>query len=209
MPEPQSDDFYFVPSGLGISEIRVKASRFVARATSAVDEGACTDFLGSLRRMEHDATHHCSAWRTGPTGSAWRANDDGEPSGSAGLPILRQIEAANLTNCIVVVTRYYGGTKLGTGGLVRAYGESAALALEKTGRRKVLIGKEGQLTFSYEDTAAVTRVLKSYCVEITGTHYTDETSMRVRVPRSLAESFAGELISATRGRVAVDWSQEL
>ena len=103
-------------------ETKVKGSRFIAEATDVRDEEMTMAFVADVRGREPGATHHCWAYRLGTGGDAFRYNDDGEPSGTAGPPILRQIDALGLTNTLVVVTRYYGGTKLGTGGLLRAYG---------------------------------------------------------------------------------------
>ena len=111
------------------AQIKVKGSRFLAEAVPVADEAVAEAALATIRKREYNATHHCTAYRIGPAADLFRFNDDGEPSGTAGQPILRQIEGRELTNTLVVVTRYYGGTKLGTGGLIRAYGEAASLAL--------------------------------------------------------------------------------
>ena len=109
-----------------------KGSRFIATAVPVADEDAAKAALAQLRAEMPDATHHCSAWRIAAP-SLERANDDGEPGGSAGRPILSAIQGRNLVNVAVIVTRYFGGTKLGVGGLVRAYGAAAAAVLDAAG----------------------------------------------------------------------------
>lgn len=109
------------PTATSIHRIREKASVFLAELHPAADAAARERILADLRKRDHDATHHCSAWRCGVPPAAWGSDDDGEPSGTAGKPMLRVLEGAGLTDCLAVCIRWYGGTKLGTGGLVRAY----------------------------------------------------------------------------------------
>ena len=125
-----SSEHYRTLAGAGEATYREKASRFMAYAFPIVDEAAFQYEAERLARLHHDARHHCHAWVLGVDGARKRANDAGEPQGTAGRPILRRIEAAGLTYAAVVVVRYFGGTLLGKGGLVRAYGEAAQLALQ-------------------------------------------------------------------------------
>ncbi len=97
---------------------------FLAELHPAADASAREAVLRALRRRDHDATHHCSAWRAGVPAAGWGADDDGEPAGTAGRPMLRVLAGAELTDCLAVCIRWFGGTKLGTGGLVRAYTEA-------------------------------------------------------------------------------------
>jgi uncharacterized YigZ family protein len=149
---------YLTLSGRGEAETRVKASRFLAVAAPAGPEEEARALVAERQRLAFDATHHCSAWRL--HGGVWRANDAGEPSGSAGAPILAAIDGAGLQDCAVVVTRYYGGTKLGVGGLVRAYGEVAALALQSAPRRLATPAVRVRVRYDYSHTAAVMRVME-------------------------------------------------
>ena len=113
---------------------REKASVFLTELHPAPDEAARATVLASLRKRDHDATHHCSAWREGTPVQAFGADDDGEPSGTAGRPMLAVLEGALATDLIAVCIRWYGGTKLGTGGLVRAYTEGVQGALAEADR---------------------------------------------------------------------------
>jgi putative IMPACT (imprinted ancient) family translation regulator len=140
------------------AETRVKGSTFIALAAPALSEEAARVVLAIVQKKHFAATHNCSAWRL--RGGVWRANDAGEPSGSAGAPILSAIDGAGLTDCVIVVTRYYGGTKLGVGGLVRAYSEVAALALAGSSRLLAIPAARLRIRFPYEHTSAVMRLLE-------------------------------------------------
>ncbi len=140
------------------AEIRVKASRFLAYAFPAADEAEARAIMQERERKYFDARHHCAAWRF--RDGVWRAIDAGEPSGSAGPPILAAIDAESLVDTGVVVTRYFGGTKLGVGGLVRAYGDAAAAALEQAPRRRGVPATRLEISYRFDLTAAVMR-----CVE--------------------------------------------
>jgi uncharacterized YigZ family protein len=153
---------YLTLAGRGAAETRVEGSRFIALAAPAGDEEAARALLEERRRLHHDATHSCSAWKIGA--DLRRASDDGEPGGSAGAPILAALEGAGLSDCAVVVTRYYGGTKLGVGGLVRAYGGAAAEALALAPRQRVVPGVRVRIRYAHSDTGVVMPLLERFPV---------------------------------------------
>lgn len=157
-----------------------------------------------VRRRERAATHHCTAYRVGEDGATARSNDDGEPSGTAGVPILRQVDARELTNVLVVVTRYFGGTKLGTGGLVRSYGAVASEALDLAGIAEHEIRVRLRLSFSYDDTSPAMQVIKQYEARIEASAYSEMTELTVSVRRSAAPAFATALADAMGGRGGVE-----
>ncbi len=173
---------------------RVKGSRFVAEAAPAGDEPAALAIVERLRAATPDATHHCWAFRL-EDGRA-RCDDDGEPRDSAGAPILRHLQGAGLADVVVVVTRWFGGTKLGRGGLVRAYGAAAAavLADAPVEERPVLVTLS--LTHDYDLSAAVDAVLAALDAE-----YGQQVAVRVAVPRVAAPTFVDAMTEATAGRV--------
>jgi uncharacterized YigZ family protein len=187
----------------GEAETRVKGSRFLALAVPVESEEEARAVLAARAREMFDATHHCSAWRL--RGGMARANDAGEPSGSAGAPILAAIEGEGFTGCCVVVTRYYGGTKLGVGGLVRAYGEAAALALRAAPRRKGVPAVRLRVRYPYEHTAAVMRMLERAGAEEVEHGYASgggEGEVVLTLPAT-SESLVRELLrDDTSGRVA-------
>lgn len=190
-------------AGQGEAETRVKASTFLALAAPAEDEAAVRARLEPIQRRMFDATHHCTAWRF--RNGVFRANDNGEPSGSAGAPILAAVDGAGLTDCFVVVTRYYGGTKLGVGGLVRAYGEAAALALEAAPRRLGVPAVRLRITYGYEHTAVVMRALeRSGAAEVEHgfTGAGERGVVDFAVPVHMEAPLAAELREATAGALA-------
>ena len=155
---PLSPDEFLTLAAPAEAQTRVKASVFLAYAAPVASEEEARAILAERAKAMWDATHHCSAWRL--RGGVSRANDAGEPGGSAGAPILAAIEGAGVMDAIVIVTRWYGGTKLGVGGLVRAYGDAAALALEGAPRRVGTVAVRLRVRYPYEHTAAVMRVLE-------------------------------------------------
>ena len=182
------------------AEIKVKGSRFLAEAMPAADEDTAEAAIAAIRKREYNATHHCTAYRIGPAAGLCRFNDDGEPSGTAGPPILRQIEARDLTNTLVVVTRYYGGTKLGTGGLIRAYGEAASLALDAAPVQQCILRERLRLRFGYDDTSPAMHSISQFDAEIQETHYSDATEIIVGVRCSQVEGFLNTYTNALGGR---------
>lgn len=123
-------DHYLTLAAPAISDLRERASKFLGFAFPLTDQTDYQRYLDEVKALHPKATHHCYAYRFGPGEDQYRANDDGEPSGSAGKPILGQIDSFGLSNVLIIVVRYYGGTKLGVPGLIQAYREAAKLAIE-------------------------------------------------------------------------------
>ena len=131
------------------------------------EEASVKDFLEFLRKKHHTARHFCYAWQLGTESVRFRANDDGEPSNSAGMPIYGQIQSFEVTNILVVSVRYFGGTKLGVGGLINAYRASARLTLESSAIEEKTIDESFQLNFQYDLMSKVLRILKENSITIT------------------------------------------
>ena len=144
-----------------------KGSKFLAFATPVESEDEIIDFLDKVKKKYHDARHHCYAWELGVDGMNFRMNDDGEPSGTAGKPILGQIHSHELTNVLVVVVRYFGGVKLGTGGLIQAYKAAAADALDKAEKVEYTIDKSFSIRFAYDMMNPVMRVVDEEGLNVT------------------------------------------
>jgi uncharacterized YigZ family protein len=195
-----SSDTYLVLDKPGISEIKIKGSRFLAEAipVSSVEDADAA--LLAIKKRDYDATHHCSAYRIGSDGNTFRYNDDGEPNSSAGLPIYRQIEGRNLTNALVVVIRYYGGTKLGTGGLVRAYDEAASLALDAATVKEIIPRTALSFVFDYDDTSPAMHTISQFDVIVLETSYSERTSMTLGIRTSQVDSFRAVFLEALGGR---------
>lgn len=201
------DDTYYTLGEDARAEIKVKGSRFIAEARRVEGVEEAEAEIAAIRKRAYTATHHCTAYRIGPTGQFFRYNDDGEPSGTAGAPILRQIDARHLTNTLVVVTRYFGGTKLGTGGLLRAYGEAAALVLDAAPVEERILRDRIRLRFGYDDTSPALHVINQFDAEILDTRYTEATEIVVGVRRSEVEPFVEAFVNALGGRGTVEREQ--
>lgn len=191
-------------------KLREKASVFLAELHPAPDAAARSEVLARLRKRDHDATHHCSAWREGAPVKAHGADDDGEPKGTAGAPMLRVLEGAELTDLIAVCIRWYGGTKLGTGGLVRAYTEAVQGALAEAERAGLL--EEARVLRSGRITAASPLSHLPFAVlgAIPGAEVLDqgfagaEAWVRFQIPSGLEGAVETAWRERSRGG-AVDW----
>ncbi|MBR5075960.1 MAG: YigZ family protein [Bacteroidales bacterium] len=164
-------------------------SRFIARAYPVESEDEVRDIVAAIRKEYHDARHHCYAYRLGLEGDVWRAADDGEPAGSAGRPILGQIDSAGLSDVLVVVIRYFGGIKLGIPGLIRAYKTSTADALAQARVIEKVAGRWYGLRFPYASLPSVMKVVKDLDLPQRGQSFLEECTLEVRVRRSLEEKF--------------------
>lgn len=158
-----------------------KGSRFIAFAFPVRSEPDILRHLDALRRQYFDARHHCYAWMLGPDKDRYRAVDDGEPGHSAGDPILGQIRSHNLTDVLIVVVRYFGGIKLGVGGLIAAYREAAAAALKNGKIVKRDVTRELVLKYPYDKTPEVMRMVKDFALDVLKQEYNDDCVVRVRV----------------------------
>lgn len=186
-------------------ETRVRGSTFVACALPAGDEAGARAGVEAWARPRHDATHHCTAWRF--RDGRWRVNDDGEPAGSAGSPILAAIDGAGLRDVLVIVTRYFGGTKLGVGGLIRAYGDAAALALEAAPRRLGVVSTRLAVEYGYEHTSIVMRLLEQFdAAGVEHGHAAGGARGRVEcsVPAASAAAMAAALVELSAGGLAAE-----
>ncbi len=153
-------DQYLTIAGPARGEYKEKGSKFLAFAYPVNSEEQILELLSDLRKSFHDASHHCYAWRLGAEMDHYRVNDDGEPSGSAGNPIFGQIHSRNLTNVLVVVVRYFGGTLLGVGGLIKAYRRSAREALAKAREVRKKVETEVRIRYGYEQMNPVMSLVK-------------------------------------------------
>ncbi len=164
-------------------------SRFIALAYPVETEEEVREIVNGLRKEYHDARHHCYAYRLGYKRDIFRASDDGEPSGSAGRPILGQIDSLGLSDVLVVVVRYFGGIKLGIPGLIRAYKSSSADALSRAGIIEKIAARRFRLHFDYLSMNAVMKVLKDMDLPQSGQQFGEKCSLEVRVRLSAVEDF--------------------
>ncbi|MBQ2103389.1 MAG: YigZ family protein [Bacteroidales bacterium] len=169
-------------------------SRFIAWAYPVETEEEVKEIVAGLKKEYHDARHHCYAYRLGWLGDRFRANDDGEPSGSAGRPILGQIDAAGLSDVLVVVVRYFGGIKLGIPGLIRAYKSSTADALSQAEVVEKIAGKSFRLRFGYLAMNPVMKVLKDMDIPAKDQEFGMDCALTVRVRLSLEAAFRERIL---------------
>jgi uncharacterized YigZ family protein len=185
---------------------KAKGSRFIAHAIPVSSQEEIKMRLEELRREYHDARHHCYAWVLSPDRQTWRVNDDGEPSGTAGKPILGQINSRELTNILVVVIRYFGGTLLGVSGLINAYRSATADALENATVSERYLTEFWLITFPYEAMNDVMRVLKEENCGQSAHHYSgQEVSVEVSFRASLSLRITERLHKIER--VRAEWTR--
>ena len=170
-------------------------SRFIAFAFPVETEEEVKEHVAALKKEYHDARHHCFAYRLGYKGDVWRAADDGEPSGSAGRPILGQIDSLGLSDILVVVVRYFGGIKLGIPGLIRAYKTSTADALRQAAVVPKIAGKNWSVEFEYLSMNDVMKVLKEMDLAPRAQDFGEKCSLTVRVRLLEEENFKKRLDS--------------
>jgi uncharacterized YigZ family protein len=182
---------------------KIKGSRFIASVAPVRSDAEARAHQDAARKLEHTARHHCWAWRVGPAGEETRSSDAGEPSGSAGKPILAAIAGADLTNVSVVVSRYFGGTKLGVGGLVRAYGGAAAAALELVPVTVVVPTVEVRATVPYDQLGILEAFVAREGIDRPDGVYDGEVAFTFEVPIAQASDFAARLVETSSGRIAV------
>jgi uncharacterized YigZ family protein len=184
------------------AEIVIKGSKFIGNAAPIADRAGAEQFIQEISSYYRDATHNCFAYRTGVyPKTVFRFSDAGEPSGTAGRPILQAIESKKLTNIVIVVTRYFGGTKLGTGGLIRAYRAAAMAALEAATIVVTHILTSLELRFAYQHANTVHNYIDRFDASIQSTVYGAESIYQVEIASSDAENFTSALSEALSGQI--------
>jgi len=197
-------DIYTTLAGPARTERKVDGSRFLAEAFRVTNRAAAQSRVRAIREREPGASHHCSAFRVGVDGDTFHYDDDGEPSGTAGRPILQQIDGRGLTNTLVVVTRTFGGTKLGTGGLARAYGGAARDVLDRAGTTEKVIRVPVRIRYRYDDTTPAEQVLRRFDVQEQEADYTDVTEKVVAVRKTHVSAFRQAFVNGLGGRGEID-----
>ena len=204
MSSKRVEEFRTVRSQLRHEIDRVKGSRFIADVVPVDSPGQAQAELERVRSDFPDASHHCWAYRLGHDGQTYRFSDDGEPGGSAGRSILQQIQGRDLTGLIVVVTRYFGGTKLGIGGLVRAYGGAVAAALDRADVITVAVTRTLVVEHPYDCSGVVRRLLEIRGLKPVAAEYGETTRLRLEVPIAETDEFLRRLRDVTAGRATAE-----
>lgn len=197
-----NQDSYWTVAGPAEAVLKIKGSRFLGFAAPAANKEEAESYLTELRKRFFDATHHCYAWRLGSgIDEISRFADDGEPSGTAGKPILQVITGRNLTNLILVVVRYFGGVKLGTGGLARAYADTAILTVEQCTIRQVWHTRIVALTVGYDHLNTVMKLIDKFGASIEESEYGESIHMKLLLRLAEVEPFRAAAADSTHGRI--------
>jgi len=200
---------YRTVASTGLAEIEVSRSRFLAEASRVSTEEEARAVIERIRREHPEASHHCTAFVLGPGRAIERSNDDGEPSGTAGAPILDALRGPDLTDTLVVVTRWFGGTLLGTGGLARAYGDAARAALDAAGSIVRVLHRIAVVEIDHARAGRIEHDLRARGIEVLGVEYAAAARMRMAVrPEDVGdlEHFVAE---TTGGEVSVILGEEI
>lgn len=192
---------YLVPKKRFRQELEVKHSRFICDIEHTTNKDESRAFVDAIKAEFPDATHHCWAFQNGPPGDSRDIgySDDGEPHGTAGKPMLNVISHAEVGELTAVVTRYFGGTKLGTGGLSRAYGDAVKITLQDLPIQIKINYVDCQLQTSYQYWSAVEKLLKQHQAVIENTEFSDSISAHIKLDQSLLDSYLEQFTNITHG----------
>ncbi|TYO74335.1 YigZ family protein [Rossellomorea marisflavi] len=198
---------YYTVKGPGENEIVIERSRFIAHVARAETEEDAQAFIADIKKKHWDATHNCSAYMIGENNLIQKANDDGEPSGTAGVPMLEVLKKRDLKDTVVVVTRYFGGIKLGAGGLIRAYGKSTSEGLNATGvvERKLMRIMKTKIDYTW--LGKVENEVRSSHYQLKEIHYLDAVEVEVYVEEAAKDDFTSWMTELTNGQGEITESE--
>ncbi len=188
----------------GSGEIVEKKSRFIANVFDVGSEEEAVEYINNVKKKFWDARHNCWAFVVGENNELQRFSDDGEPSGTAGKPILEVLDRSGIRNCLIVVTRYFGGTLLGTGGLVRAYQASAKAGLEASQIMEVFSGKRFVCDISYNNVGKMQYICAELEIAVTDTQYGADVHMEFIVRLDLCDTFVKKVTESFSGAVQTE-----
>lgn len=209
MENKQEYEQYRMLSKGAQAELVEKKSRFIATIRPVSSEEEAVAFIEEMKKKYYDARHNCSAFVIGSKGELTRSSDDGEPSGTAGRPMLEVLTGSGIRNIAVVVTRYFGGVLLGTGGLVRAYSGAVKMALEQCETITRRYGVQILIKTDYNGVGKIQYLLGSKDVVIQDSVYAADVQMTVLVPIEEYDRLCKELVEATNGRVGLEEVEKL
>lgn len=193
----------------GRGEIVEKKSRFIAHVQAVDSVEEAQEFIEAVKKKYWDARHNCSAFSVGEMNPLTRCSDDGEPGGTAGKPILEVIQGSGIRNIVIVVTRYFGGTLLGTGGLVRAYTEAAKAGIENAVIIEKIPATRMKLFTEYTDLGKIQYILAQNQVTVENTEYTDKVEIRALFPEKEKKTLCRALTESTGGRVHIEDGEDV
>ncbi|UXO87652.1 YigZ family protein [Bacillus safensis] len=191
---------YLTVKSRGEHEIVIEKSRFICHIQRAVSEEEAQAFIQSIKKQHWNATHNCSAYLIGEHDLIQKANDDGEPSGTAGVPMLEVLKKRKLKDTVVVVTRYFGGIKLGAGGLIRAYGKSVSEAINHVGMVERCLMRTMHTTIDYTWLGKVENELRASSFQLKEIHYAEDVIFETDVEETQTEQFIEWMTELTNGK---------
>lgn len=194
--------------GEGTAEFTVQRSRFIAYVAAVHDEEEARAFVSRLRKEHYDARHCCSAWILGADGAKQKSSDDGEPGGTAGMPILETMKRRSLTDAAVVVVRYFGGIKLGAGGLVRAYSHAAAIGIDAATLARRITLRRLLVTVGYETLSAVEHWSRQKKIRTGEASYAEKVTLPLLIEPKQYEKVKKELTDLTAAKAAFEDGNE-
>ncbi|RLQ93016.1 YigZ family protein [Planomicrobium sp. Y74] len=194
---------YMTAGSSANAELLIQKSRFIGYAARAETEQQAIDFINSIKEQHRSANHNCSAYMLGEHDSIQKANDDGEPSGTAGVPILEVLKKKHLKDTVIVVTRYFGGIKLGSGGLIRAYGKAASEALAAAGIVERRLHSLMKVTIDYTWLGKVENEVRQSVYPLKTIEYTDGVDLYIHVPVASEEQFSAWMNELTNGQASL------
>lgn len=192
--------YYTVKQG-GTHEINIQKSRFIGHIARVSSEEEAQSFIQSIKKKYHDATHNCTAYLIGEHDQIQKANDDGEPSGTAGIPMLEVLKKLSLKNTVIVVTRYFGGIKLGAGGLIRAYSRATSETIKTIGIVKCELMQIVSVVIDYQQHGKIENHLHQNGFIIEEVTFLEKVTLRVLVPLQDLESFKTDLVNITSNQI--------
>ena len=191
---------YYTVKGYGEHEIEIQKSRFIAYIERAETEEEAHEFIQKIKKQNWNATHNCSAYMIGENDQIQKANDDGEPSGTAGVPILEVLKKKHLKDTVVVITRYFGGIKLGAGGLIRAYGKATSEGLASTGIVERKLMRITHTTIDYTWLGKIENELRSSPYQLKEIHYQENVQIETYVEEEQTGAFLEWMVELTSGQ---------
>jgi len=191
---------YQTVQGYGEYELIIQKSRFIAHIQRVETEEKAQEFIQEIKKRHKDATHNCSAYLIGESNHIQKANDDGEPSGTAGVPILEVLKKKDLKDTVVVITRYFGGIKLGAGGLIRAYGKATSEGIAATGIVERKLMKIIQTSIDYTFLGKVENELRSSPYQIKDIHYVENVQIETYIDSGSLPLFKDWMTDLTNGQ---------
>jgi uncharacterized YigZ family protein len=191
---------YYTVKTLGEHEINIQKSRFIAHTNRAETELEAQEFIQAIKKNHWNATHNCSAYLIGEHDHIQKANDDGEPSGTAGVPILEVLKKRKLKDTVVVITRYFGGIKLGAGGLIRAYGKATSEGLDAVGIVERRLSQIIFVKIDYTWLGKIEKELRASEFTIKEIHYLDVVEVETFVDESQVQNFMEWMVELTNGQ---------